>query len=130
MLKTPLAALALACALAVPAGASTGVGSTGPFVGRLGQGQTQSYVYDNNPSGQPCLALAATYTITLHYLPGTDVLSLSAVTKTATGAGGLATLSVTQGICARFTIGVTGTSVADTATYAVTVTRQVLGPIS
>ncbi len=132
MRKAVAASLGLVAALTLPAAASTGggIGSVGPYVGQVAQGQTQSHLYDNNPSNNPCLALAATYTITLHYVPGTDVLSLSAVTQTATGSNGVATLNVTQGVCARFSIGVTGTSVADTATYAVTVTRQILPVLS
>lgn len=51
------------------------------------------------------------------------------MTQTATGANGTASLTVRQGVCARFTVAVTGTAVADTATYAVTVTRDLLGPI-
>jgi hypothetical protein len=127
MRKRVLAGLGLAAVLAVPAAAADG---TGPYTGTVSQGQTASHVYDNNPSNNPCLAITASYTITLHYVPGSDTLTLSAVTQTATGSNGVATLTVTQGICARFSIGVTGTSVASSARYVVTVTRQLLPPLS
>jgi hypothetical protein len=127
MRKTVLAGLGLTAVLAAPAVAA---GSAGPFVGSVAQGQTATHVYDNNASHQACLQVAATYSITLTYTPSSDVLTLGAGGKTATGHGGSASLSVLSGICAHIPITVTGTSVASSATYAVTVTRQVLGPIA
>jgi hypothetical protein len=127
MRATALAGLGLVGLLALPAAAA---GTAGPFAGQVKQGQTRTHLYDNNPSNNACLDIVATYRVTLHYVPSSDVLTLSAVTKTATGSNGTASLTVVQGVCASFTVGVTGTSVAGTATYAVTVTRELLGPIS
>jgi hypothetical protein len=126
MRQAALAALGLTAVLALPASAA---GTSGPFAGQVRQDQTATHAYDNNPSGRPCVDLLATYTVTLHYVPSSDVLTLSAVTQTATGANGTASLTVRQGVCARFTVAVTGTAVADAATYAVTVTGDLLGPI-
>jgi hypothetical protein len=130
MRQSVLAGLGLVAALAAPAAAAPPQPSTGPFVGRVGQGQTATHVYDNNPSNQPCIALAATYTVSLAHVPATDTLTLSVGTVTATSTGGGTALNVTFGVCTRFEIDVTGTSVADSATYAVTVTRQLLPPLS
>jgi hypothetical protein len=123
MRKTAVAALGLVSLLALPASAANG---TGPFTGSVAQGETDTHVYDNNPSNNPCLALAVTYTVTLAYAPTSDTLTLSVPGKTVTGSGGTATANVTRGICTEFSIGVTGTSVASSATYVVSVTRQVL----
>lgn len=126
MRKTVLAA-ALTAALAAPALAA---GTPGPFAGQVAQGQTSTHVFDNNPSGQDCIQLAADYTVSLRYAPSSDVLTLQAAEYTAVGSNGSATLHFTKGVCARFPVQVTGTSVSGTATYVVTVTRQVLPPLS
>jgi len=130
MRNAVVAGLGLVAALTLPAAASQPVPETGPYAGQVTQGQTHTHRYDNNPSNNPCLALAANYTITLHGVPSGDVLSLSVLDESVTTSNGVAAVTITQGVCARFSIGVTGTSVADTATYAVTVTRQFLPPIS
>jgi hypothetical protein len=126
MRTSVLGALGLVAALALPASAA---GSAGPFAGQVVQGQTKTHVYDNNPSNNPCLALAARYTVTLTYLPGSDTLTLGVPNKTVTGQNGTASTTITRGICTEFPVTVTGTSVAGTATYAVVVTREVLNPI-
>lgn len=125
MRKSVVAALGLVSVLALPASASTG-GGTGPFTGSVAQGQTKTHLYDNNPSNNPCLAIAATYTVTLSYVPTSDTLTLSVPGKTVTGSAGTATANIVRGVCTEFSIGVTGTTVASSATYVVTVTRQVL----
>ncbi len=127
-MRTPaLAALALTGLLALPAAAA---GTAGPFAGQVRQGGTNTHQYDNNPSGNPCVDIVATYRVSLAYVPATATLTLAAGGATATGANGAASLTLVQGICAAFPVTVTGTSVGGTATYAVTVTREVVGPIS
>lgn len=122
---------AAACAaLAVPAYAAPPAASTGPFVGSVAQGETDTHTYDNNPTNQPCLALAADYTVALNGVPAGDTLTLTVLDKTVTTTGGGAAVTVTQGVCARFAIGVTGTAVSGTAHYVVTVTRSLLPPLS
>jgi hypothetical protein len=103
------------------------VGTTGPFVGILEEGDTDTHAYDNNPTGQPCIQLAATYIVRLAYSPPTDTLTLTAAEKTATGSDGTAGVSFTKGVCASFAIHVEGTSVDSTATYTVTVDKIVSG---
>lgn len=127
MRASVLAGLGLTAVLALPAAAA---GSTGPFLGQVVQGQTQSHLYNNNPSNDPCLQITATYTVTLRYVPSGDVLTLAAGTKTATGSNGAASLTFTRGYCTSFSISVTGTSVADAARYVVVVTRQPLGGLT
>jgi hypothetical protein len=123
-----LAAAGLVAALALPA--SGAAGSSGPFVGTLTQGQTVRHDYDNNPTGTPCVDIIARYTVSLTYAPTSDSLTLAAVGKSATGRNGTASINVVQGVCAAFPITVTGTSVAGSAAYTVTVTRDLLGPIT
>ena len=125
-----LTAAAACAALAVPAQAAPPAPSTGPFVGSVAQGETDTFTYDNNPANQPCLALAADYIVTLHGVPASDTLTLNVATRAVSTTGGTASVTITQGVCARFSIGVTGTSVAGTAHYAVTVTRSLLPPLS
>ena len=127
MRKTVLAAAALTAAFAAPALAAE---TPGPFAGQVRQGQTSTNVFNNNVGGQDCIQLAADYTVSLRYAPAGDVLTLQAAEYTAVGSNGSATLHFTKGVCARFPVKVTGTSVADTATYVVTVTRDVLPPLS
>lgn len=126
MRTSALGALGLVAVLALPASAA---GSPGPFAGQVVQGQTRTHGYDNHPGSDPCLALAARYTVTLTYLPGSDTLTLGIPTKTVPGQNGTATATITRGICTEFPVTVTGTSVAGTATYAVVVTREILDPI-
>ena len=125
MRKTVLAAAGLTAVLAAPALAAE---TSGPFAGQVRQGQTRTHTFNNNPSNNPCLQITATYRVTLAYAPTTDVLTLDAGGKTASGSG--SSVSFVSGVCTRFPIQVTGTSVADTATYVVTVTRDLLPPVS
>lgn len=133
MRKSVLSALGLVSAFAlvpVLAGPAGAAGTTGPFTGVVRQGDTRTHTYDNNPSNSHCIQLATDYTVTLTYAPASDVLTLSALGKTVTGTGGVATLTGTSGWCTRFTITVTGTSVASTAPYTVTVTRGSAGSLA
>lgn len=125
-MRASVLALGLVAVLSVPASAAQG---TGPFTGAVAQGETDTHVYDNHPGNNPCLAITATYVVTLTYLPGSDTLTLAVPGKTAAGQNGTASATLTRGICTEFPISVTGTSVAGSATYAVTVTRQAIPPI-
>ena len=125
-MRASVLALGLVAVLSVPASAAQG---TGPFRGDVAQGETDTHVYDNNPSNNPCLQITATYVVTLTYLPGSDTLTLGVPGKTSAGQHGSASATVTRGICTEFPITVTGTSVASSATYVVSVTRQVIPPI-
>jgi len=124
-MRTILAGVAAVAAFAAPASAATG-----PFVGTVVQGETDTHTYDNNPSNNPCLQITADYTVSLRGVPASDTLTLTVLDRSVTTTGGGASLTITRGICTRFDVSVTGTSVADTATYVVTVTRQVLPPLS
>ncbi len=131
MRKLSVATLGLVSVLAVPATAGPGVATTGPFAGTVTQGQTQVHHYNNNPSNQNCLQYAVTYTVSLAHVPATDSLTLSVdgLYTSTTSTGGTA-VSFQRGPCTSFTISVTGTSVADQATYGVTVTSGLLGGVS
>ena len=130
MRSATLAALGLVSALALPASAGPGVATTGPFAGTVTQGQTQTHSYNNNPSNQNCLQYAVWYTVSLAHVPATDRLTLSVDgAYTATSSGGGTAVTFQRGPCTAFTISVTGTSVADSATYAVTVSSGLLGGI-
>ena len=124
-MRTLLVGAGLALALAAPASAATG-----PFLGTVAQGETDSYTYDNNPSNQNCIQLAANYTVALRHVSAGDTLTLSVGNQSATTTGGSAALTVESGVCARFGVSVTGTSVSGSANYVVTVTRQLLPPLS
>lgn len=127
-MRTPLlAAAGLVTVLALPAAAAP-AGGPGPFAGQVVQGETDTHVYRAGSS--PCIQIAVQYAVTLTYAPTSDTLTLSAGTQTVTGANGTATATVWGSPCSQITIGVTGTSVASTATYAVAVTRSVLPPLS
>jgi hypothetical protein len=121
MRATAFAGLGLAAVLTVPAAAVTG--SPGPFAGVLRQGETKTYVYDNNPTREQCVTLATAYSVGLTYAPPSDTLTITAngITRTATGGG--TTISFVSGFCTSFTITVTGTSVGTVAPFAVTVSR-------
>lgn len=101
--------------------------ATGPYVGALRQDETDAHHYDNNPTKAPCLEMITTYTVTLAYAPTTDVLTLGVAGKTASGNG--ATITFQAGVCAAFTLTVTGTHVATLAAYEVTVTSGALGAL-
>ena len=128
MRTTTLGALGLVAALAVPSSAATG--TPGPFAGAVKQGQTRTYVYDNNPSGQPCVDLAANYVVTLAYAPPGDKLVLTANGYVGYGRDGLATIRFQSGVCTAFPIAVTGTQVTAVAAFTVTVSQDALGPIT
>ena len=121
-------AILLACLLAalVPAASA----AAGPSLvdapagaGSVSQGTTSSTGYSTH-GDQPCLAIymPRVYTVTLAYAPPTDALTLSVGALSATGSEGHATLSFVANYCTAFTVSVTGTSVADSATYAWAVT--------
>lgn len=119
VLAAALLALSLPAALAAPGPV--------PGAGTLRQGETDLHHYDNNPTKGDCVQMATTYTVTLTYAPAGDVLTLSAGGKTATGSGGAASVSFQAGVCTSFDVRVTGTQVADTAAYAVSVQSGLLG---
>jgi hypothetical protein len=119
MLRTTmLSAAGLAAVLAAPAVAA---GTPGPFVGTVAQGQTKTHLYDNNPTKSDCIQLAVPYTVSVTYAPSSDTLTLSVGSLTATGSNGSARLSFVGSTCTSFAVSVTGTSVARTAAYVVTV---------
>ena len=114
----------LACALALVVLAPVALAAgTGPFTGSVRQGQTDRHRFDNNPGGDPCPQVQVFYTVTLTYTPTTDTLTLSAGGQTAVGSGGTATVSFEAPYCTAFSILVTGTSVATSASYTVNVSR-------
>lgn len=122
MTRTPLVLAALAAALLVPAALAA------PHANVIRQDETHAYEFDNTPrEGTACIDLAATWTVALRYAPPTDVLTLSAGGKTATGSNGVASVSFVSGVCTAFPIHVTGTSVQDVAAYTVTVNSFVGG---
>ncbi len=128
-MRMPLLGLALAAAVAAsPAAAAQG--SAGPFVGRVAQGHTTTHQFDNNPTNNACVDIVATYRVTLAYAPPGDTLTLTAAGYTDTGSDGAAAVVFQHGICTEFDITVTGTAVGSIATYGVTVTRELLGPIA
>lgn len=102
--------------------APVALASTGPFTGKVRQGQTRTHHYDNNPGGAICPALLTTYSVVLEYTPTSDTLTLEAGGQTATGSNGFAAVSFEGPVCTSFNIKVTGTSVASSASYVVTVT--------
>lgn len=117
----PLLATLLA-ALLVPAALAN------PNAGVVRQGETNVHAFDNTPrDGTACVDLVTTWTVTLAYAPPTDVLTLSAGGKTATGSGGVARVSFASGVCTAFTIQVTGASVAAAAAYSVAASSFVGG---
>ena len=128
-MRTIVAGAGLVAALAAPVVAAPPAASTGPFVGTVVQGETDSFTYDSNPSNNPCLQIAANYTVALHAVPG-DTLTLTVGTQSVTTSTGAAAVNLTSGVCARFGLSVTGTAVSGTAHYVVTVTRQLLAPLS
>lgn len=99
------------------------VADEGPFSGTVRQGQTRTHTYDNNPGGDPCPQVMVWYTVTLTWTPTTDTLTLSAGGQTVTATGGSATVSFEASACTSFQIKVTGTQVADRASYTATVTQ-------
>lgn len=120
-----LVGLALAATvLATPAVAADG---TGPYAGVLRQGESRTHVYDNNPSGNPCVDIVATYTVSLRHVPVTDTLTLSVGAGQVQTVNGGASVTFTQGVCARFTMTVGGAAVADRAAYVLTVSSGLLG---
>ena len=127
-MRQAVLSLALVAVAATPAAAAQG--TPGPFAGRVAQGHTNTHHFDNNPTNNACVDIVATYRVTLAYAPPGDTLTLTAAGYTATGSGGGASVVFQHGICTEFDVTVTGTAVASTATYAVAVTRDLLGPIA
>lgn len=123
-MRKTLLGLALAATVAAPAAAAPGVGSTGPYVGRLTTGQTATHTYDNNPANNDCIQLAVPYDVTVRWAPGAT-LTLSTGDKSTTQSDGSATLTSTRGWCTSF--GISVTSVSGDAAYVVTVTRGLAG---
>lgn len=109
----------LLCLLAVaPSALAAG---TGPFTGAVREGQTDRHRYDDNPGNDLCPQVIVFYTVSLTYTPASDTLTLKAGGQTAVGSGGVASVGFEAGACAAFTIQVTGTDVATTASYVATV---------
>lgn len=119
-LNVKILAAALFAIMVAPAALAAG---TGPFTGSVRQGETDRHRYDNNQGGNPCPQVQVFYTVTLEYTPTTDTLTLEANGYTAVGSGGTAVVSFEAPYCTSFTIKVTGTQVADSASYTVTVSR-------
>lgn len=122
--------VAVLLALPLASGSSGSGGGIGPFVGMVTQGETDAYLYDNNPSGRPCIDLAATYTVTLSGAPVTDTLTLAVAGKTVDTVGGVASVSFWAGVCARFVVSVTGTDVAGAAIYGAAVASGPAGGLA
>lgn len=124
MSRTPLLLATLLTALLVPTALAN------PHAGVVREGETNAHVFDNTPrEGTACIDLATTWTVTLAYAPATDVLTLSAGGKTATGSNGVASVSFMSGVCTAFTIEVTGTSVETVAAYTLATNSFVGGSI-
>lgn len=123
MKRFALVAAFFVLALATATSASTGGGSSTPYVGSVGQGQSDNHRYDNS-GGNPCLAIymPRTYTVTLAHVPTSDVLTLTAAGHSDSSSNGLASVSFTGNYCTAFDIRVTGTAVAGATEYAVAVT--------
>lgn len=101
---------------------SQAAASSGPFAGLVAEGEKDTHVFDNHPRLGACPQYITTYTVTLQYAPTTDALGLAVDGVGAvTGSNGFAQLSFQAGACTRFTLHVTGESVAEQALYAVTV---------
>jgi hypothetical protein len=120
--------LGMLLAAGLPAEASAveiGAKTPGPFAGAVRQGQTATHAFSNYPPGGACPAWfqPVIYTVQLRYAPSTDVLTISAAGKTATGANGAAQVSFMRNYCTEFTVAVTGISVAQAAAYVVDVQR-------
>lgn len=120
-----LAAVLLALVALAPATTA----ASGPFRGSVREGETDVHAFDNHPKSGSCIQITTTYTVTLVYAPGSDALTLDAGGKTDVGSGGSARVSFESGVCTAFSVRVTGTSVADEASYAVFVTSSMLGSI-
>lgn len=97
------------------------VANEGPFSGTVRQNQTRTHMYDNNPGGDPCPQVIVWYTVTLTWTPTTDTLTLSAGGQTVTATGGTASVSFEASYCTSFQIQVTGTQVANRASYTATI---------
>lgn len=123
-MRTPTLLLVLALAATL---APTAAATTGPYVGLVRQDQTNYHHYNNNPLNWDCIQIVTTYTVVLTYAPPTDVLTLGVGMMSVDGSNGRAVISFQAGVCAAFTIRVTGTSVANTAAYDVSVRGGSLG---
>ncbi len=126
MRKLAFVALGLTGLLALPVSAAPG--TSGPFAGSVRQGETDTHLYNNNPKNFDCIQITTNYQVSLSHVPPGDTLTLTAGGRTATSIGGTA-VSFESGVCTHFDITVTGTAVADSATYVVTVTSGPLGAL-
>ena len=123
MARAPLLAL---CCLAVTllvapsASAASAVGTGGPFVGLVADGQTNAHLYVTPGPPMDCI-LPVTYVVTLTYAPASDVLTLSANGVTDEGSAGVAQVSFVAACWTQFAVTVSGTEVAFLAAYEVTV---------
>lgn len=122
MSRRAVTVLALAALATTPAYAAQG--TAGPFPGVVRDGETRTHVFDNDPLGSGCPHVMTTYTVSLAYAPGSDVLTLAVGTAGVTGSAGQASLSLAASWCTRFSVHVTGTDVRAAAGYVVTVTRN------
>lgn len=116
----PRAAFALALLAALAPVASAALAAP-VYADSLRQGETRAYVYDNSPpKGVTCVEQATWYSVSLDYAPGSDVLTLT-VPGVGSASGSGAIVSFQGGVCTRFGFTVSGTSVADSATFVVKV---------
>ena len=114
--RSSLLAAGLVAVLAAPAVAAPPV-----FAGAVAQGETDTHTYDNNPMNSDCIALAAPYRVTLTFAPTGDALTLTAGGQSVTSTTGVAEVGFWSGVCTRFGVQVTGTSVGTVAPYTVAV---------
>lgn len=106
---------------------------TGPYVGTVGQDETRTHAYDNNPTDGPCAEIVVDYTVYLAHQPATDTLGLSIAEdeELATQSeDGRAVLTFQRGYCAAFTLEVTGLDVEEASVYEATVCRGPLAPLA
>ena len=121
MLRSTVLAAGLVAVLASPAAAAAPV-----FAGAVAQGETDTHTFDNNPTNSNCIALATWYRVTLTFAPTGDALTLTTGGKSVTSTSGVAEVAFQSGVCTRFGIQVTGTSVDTVAPYSVSVRSGVL----
>lgn len=116
-MRSILAAITLCLlmtALPVTAGVQTPGGLVGPYAGIIKDGETQSFVYNNNPAGFDCIQIVQPYRVVLRAVDE-GTLRLSVGTYTTTSSDGSAELWFQRGVCTRFVIGVEGISGGPTA---------------
>lgn len=119
--RSALLAAGLVAVLAGPAAAAPSLPSGPLFAGTVAQGETDTHRFGNTVGDNPCIDLATWYRVTLTFAPTGDALTLHAGGESVTTTSGVAEIAFMSGVCTSFGIEVTGTSVAATAPYAVTV---------